>query len=55
LISGCQSRLQTVADASMEARVLGPGMINNGGYSRVDTAAAIAFSFIITATIPPGI
>ncbi len=44
-----------VADASMEARVLGPGMISKGGYSKADAAAVIAFGSIITATIPPSI
>lgn len=43
-----------VADAAMEARVLGPQMINNG-YSRGYTAAVIALSSLITATIPPSI
>lgn len=44
-----------VADASMEARLLGPGMIEKGGYSRAATAAVLAFGSIITATIPPSI
>lgn len=44
-----------VADASMEARLLGPGMISQGGYSRAATAAVLAFGSIITATIPPSI
>jgi len=44
-----------VADASMEARLLGPGMISKGGYSKPDTAAVLAFGSIITATIPPSI
>ena len=44
-----------VADASMEARVLGPGMISQGGYSRPAAAAVLAFGSIITATIPPSI
>ncbi|MBX3530134.1 MAG: TRAP transporter large permease [Rhizobiaceae bacterium] len=44
-----------VADASMEARLLGPSMISQGGYSRAATAAVLAFGSIITATIPPSI
>ena len=44
-----------VADASMEARVLGPGMIRQGGYSGAAAAAVLAFGSIITATIPPSI
>lgn len=44
-----------VADASMEARLLGPGMISKGGYSKAATAAVLAFGSIITATIPPSI
>lgn len=44
-----------VADASMEARLLGPSMISQGGYSRPATAAVLAFGSIITATIPPSI
>ena len=43
-----------VADASMEARVLGPSMLGQG-YSRGSTAAILAFGSIITATIPPSI
>lgn len=43
-----------VADASMEARVLGPSMIEQG-FSRASTAAILAFGSIITATIPPSI
>lgn len=44
-----------VADASMEARLLGPSMISRGGYSKADSAAVLAFGSIITATIPPSI
>lgn len=44
-----------VADASMEARLLGPSMIKQGGYSKAATAAVLAFGSIITATIPPSI
>ena len=44
-----------VADASMEARLLGSSMINQGGYSKAATAAVLAFGSIITATIPPSI
>jgi tripartite ATP-independent transporter DctM subunit len=43
-----------VADASMEARLLGPGMMAQG-YSKASTAAVLAFGSIITATIPPSI
>ncbi|WP_319560497.1 TRAP transporter large permease [Marispirochaeta sp.] len=42
------------ADAAMEARILGPGMLNRG-YSRGYTASVIGFTSLITATIPPGI
>lgn len=44
-----------VADASMEARLLGPSMISKGGYTKAATAAVLAFGSIITATIPPSI
>ncbi len=44
-----------VADASMEARLLGPSMIAKGGYSSAAAAAVLAFGSIITATIPPSI
>ncbi len=43
-----------VADAAMEARVLGPQMIKEG-YSKGYAAAVIALSSLITATIPPSI
>jgi tripartite ATP-independent transporter DctM subunit len=43
-----------VADASMEARLLGPGMMAQG-YSKGFTAGVLAFGSIITATIPPSI
>lgn len=43
-----------VADAAMQARVLGPQMINHG-YSRGYASAVIALSSLITATIPPSI
>jgi len=43
-----------VADASMEARLLGPSMIKQG-YSKAVTAAVLAFGSVITATIPPSI
>jgi tripartite ATP-independent transporter DctM subunit len=43
-----------VADAAMEARILGPTMIRNG-YGRGFSAAAIAVGSLITATIPPSI
>jgi tripartite ATP-independent transporter DctM subunit len=44
-----------VADASMEARLLGPSMTSQGGYSKAAAAAVLAFGSIITATIPPSI
>ncbi len=44
-----------VADAAMEARLLGPGMIEKGGYSKPAAAVVLAFGAIITATIPPSI
>jgi len=43
-----------VADAAMEARVLGPTMIERG-FTRGYTAGVIALSSLITATIPPSI
>ena len=43
-----------VADASMEARLLGPSM-REQGYSTAFIAAVLAFGSIITATIPPSI
>ncbi len=43
-----------VADAAMEARVLGPTMIQKG-YGKGFSAAAIAVGSLITATIPPSI
>ena len=43
-----------VADASMEARLLGPSM-RAQGYSPAFIAAVLAFGSIITATIPPSI
>ncbi|MDF1776858.1 MAG: TRAP transporter large permease [Rhizobiaceae bacterium] len=43
-----------VADAAMEARILGPTM-NENGYSRGYSAAVIALSSLITATIPPSL
>ena len=42
------------ADAAMEARVLGPDMLKQG-YPKGYTACVIAFTSIITATIPPGV
>lgn len=44
-----------VADASMQARLLGPSMTSKGGYSKGAAAAVLAFGSIITATIPPSI
>lgn len=43
-----------VADAAMEARLLGPAMLQRG-YSKGYAACCIAFSSVITATIPPSI
>ncbi len=43
-----------IADASMEARILGPDMIKRG-YSRGYTANVISWTALITATIPPGV
>ncbi|MFQ3620871.1 MAG: TRAP transporter large permease [Spirochaetales bacterium] len=43
-----------IADAAMEARILGPGMIKNG-YTKGYSANVIAFTALITATIPPGV
>ena len=43
-----------VADAAMQARVIGPQMISQG-YSKGYTSAVIALSSLITATIPPSI
>ncbi|MDF0597593.1 TRAP transporter large permease [Psychromarinibacter halotolerans] len=43
-----------VADASMEARLLGPSM-QEQGYSAAFISAVLAFGSIITATIPPSI
>lgn len=43
-----------IADAAMEARVLGPDMIARG-YSKGYSANVIAWTALITATIPPGV
>ena len=43
-----------VADAAMEARILGPDLIRNG-YSKGFTCATIAVCSLITATIPPSL
>ena len=43
-----------VADAAMEARILGPEMIRSG-YGKGFTAATIAVGSLITATIPPSL
>ncbi|SFB13029.1 TRAP transporter, DctM subunit [Poseidonocella pacifica] len=43
-----------VADAAMQSRVVGPQMLQ-AGYARGYTAAVIALSSLITATIPPSI
>ena len=42
------------ADAAMEARILGPDMLKQG-YPKGYSACVIAFTSIITATIPPGV
>jgi tripartite ATP-independent transporter DctM subunit len=43
-----------IADAAMEARILGPDMIRQG-YSKAWSACVIGFTALITATIPPGV
>ena len=43
-----------VADAAMEARILGPAMLKQG-FSRGFSSAVIAVGSLITATIPPSI
>lgn len=43
-----------VADAAMEARILGPSMTKQG-YDKAYSAAVIGLSSLITATIPPSI
>ena len=43
-----------VADAAMEARILGPAMLERG-YTRGFAAATISVGSLITATIPPSI
>ncbi|MDR1534940.1 MAG: TRAP transporter large permease [Planctomycetota bacterium] len=43
-----------VADASMEARILGPNMIRRG-YSKGYAAGVICLTSLITATIPPSL
>lgn len=43
-----------VADAAMQARIIGPQMLDQG-YSKGYTSAVIALSSLITATIPPSI
>ena len=43
-----------VADAAMEARILGPAMLEQG-FSRGFSCAVIAVGSLITATIPPSI
>lgn len=43
-----------IADASMEARILGPGMLDRG-YSKGYSTNVIAWTSLITATIPPGV
>lgn len=43
-----------VADACMEARILGPSMVEKG-YSKGYSASIIALSSLVTATIPPSV
>src|SRR3546814_15605357 len=43
-----------VADAAMEARILGPGLIARG-YSKGFTSAVIAVGSLITPPIPPSL
>ncbi|MDD4012055.1 MAG: TRAP transporter large permease [Sphaerochaetaceae bacterium] len=43
-----------IADASMEARILGPGMLDRG-YSKGYSTNVIAWTSLTTATIPPGV
>lgn len=43
-----------VADAAMQSRLLGPAMIDEG-YSKGFAAGVVAYSSIITSTIPPSI
>jgi tripartite ATP-independent transporter DctM subunit len=43
-----------IADAAMEARILAPDMIKKG-YSKGYTANVIAWTALVTATIPPGV
>ena len=46
--------ISAVADAAMEARILGPKMTKQG-YSKGYSASVIALASLITATIPPSI
>lgn len=43
-----------VADAAMQSRLLGPAMVDQG-YSKGFASAVVAYSAIITSTIPPSI
>jgi len=43
-----------IADAAMEARILGPDMLRQG-YAKPWSACVIGFTALITATIPPGV
>lgn len=43
-----------VADATMEARILGPDMLKRG-YSKGYASAVVALTSVITATIPPSV
>lgn len=51
-MGGCSG--SSNADAAMEARILGPEMIEQK-YPRGYTAVVIAFTSLITSTIPPGV
>jgi len=42
------------ADAAMQSRIIGPDMIKQG-YSKGYTASLIAFTALITSTLPPGV
>ncbi|MGE4584171.1 MAG: TRAP transporter large permease [Sphaerochaeta sp.] len=52
LMGGCSG--SSNADAAMEARILGPEMLNQK-YPRGYTAVVIGFTSLITSTIPPGV
>jgi len=52
LMGGCSG--SSNADAAMESRILGPEM-ERQGYPRGFSAAVIAYTSLITSTIPPGV